>query len=221
MHHYSEGTCKVALLRPRELELEKRLQLKAEGESDFHGDAVEKLIEQLREMLSEAAEETGIPIDIEEFQLHSEVANSRLINKKSNASIKTRNLIATINPKPKDYAYLVRTLAHPLQRGLVVFDSKESLEENACLLNAPAVPILSLHQHTILQRIHALAIPFNTELAADSYQENLRTVRTSLLYPQTETKERTDNRLHIISPKESRDLQEFLRERVRPSIRPQ
>ncbi len=141
-------------------------------------------IDDLRAMFEEAADAVGVKFAVTEYQLHEDDHGLEIMNKKRKRLMEANDILATVDPTPSRYKFVTRSSPrHPLQRSVVAFTHQAEVMDVISLLRTNTVPLIQGALRGYVQRVFALHLPLNDEVAAGKYQGNVSVVTMAVRYP--------------------------------------
>jgi len=181
----------IGLLRPSNVAHARLLQDQGDSGTAERDDRMDSRIAELRTMFEEAAETLGVKFAVTEYQLFDHENHPSVPSGKRGRNIIENDILVTYDPSPLHYNFATRLRAHPLQRAVVAFSDRKELMDVASFLGAQRVPLIQATQELCVQRIFALHLPLNDDVAAAQYRTNLSIVMNAMRYPDIQPQEYT------------------------------
>lgn len=184
----------VGILRPSSTEHSRLMRdevdpsCNGEGNSEY-AEHVNSRIAELRQMFQEAAQKLRVKCALTEYQLHDDDSGIAVpLHRRAQCAAEC-DILVTYDPTPTQFNFVTRSRGNYLQRAVMAFSDREQISNSLTFLAASTVPIFAQAQERYAQRIFALHLPLNDEVAANSYQDNLKVVRAAVRYPYIESEE--------------------------------
>lgn len=151
---------------------------------------LDAMIDYVHDLIAEAARQIGIPLSVERYQIHSEVAHTTVMGKNRARAVTGNDILLTIDPSVNTYAFATKPRRqHPLQRGVAGFTDREQWSVMRPLVSASRVPLaqqIEEGERQLIARVFSLHLPTNEDDRKKVEPVSLATLRNALSYPAIE-----------------------------------
>jgi len=176
--------CGVSLIRPRGTDFEDVDPQK----NDKHARKLDLLIDEVHELLHEAADQANTRIQIEEHQLHEEVEGGRVVSRERCRNIFSNPLVVILDPDEFELGFLREGITEkPLHRGLIANTSKNTFESSLNTLGHSRTLVFRQNEEGVrygkINRFFSLRLPTNDDERANLHQQNVLTAQHAILFP--------------------------------------
>ena len=182
----TKNRCSIALIRPScTAGLDFLVSDEMDVSDKVYAQRIDFLIDYVRMLLGEAAENTETDTCVTEFQLFG-----RQLSRKRISLVAQNDLIVTLDPSPTELNYCFEFLDkhNALQRGVAAFTSLEKREEIFDLLAAKRIPVFTRRGDDVLcdkkiPRVFSIHAPLNEDDDSKVSERNRFVLEQALRFP--------------------------------------
>ncbi|MBU1123692.1 hypothetical protein KJ652_03815 [Patescibacteria group bacterium] len=180
---------------------------------------MDKVVDLIRSMLTDAARELKTRLSVLEYQLFFSEGNNRIVSKKRSRSICENDVLVSLDPSVAEYAYLNNAIdTHALQRGILAFTVSSVLEDLHRIIGSKRTPVFAMDGANVsyakLPRLFPMHIPLNDDDEAIRRDGNIAIMERALRYPDIPTLDSNRDEFTeiFVSNADSRESQDDFRQ---------